>query len=69
MIKNIFYIVKIRKGSINIVFNPEMFNVDRSIFQGTLKECKNFIDENYGVVMTLGRIKKGLYTEGMLKVQ
>lgn len=69
MIKNIFYIVKIRKGSINIVFNPEMFNVDRSIFQGTLKECKNFIEENYGVVMTLGRIKKGLYTEGMLKVQ
>lgn len=69
MIKNTFHIVKIRKGSINIVFNPEMFNVDRLIFEGTLKECKAFIEENYGVNMTLGRIKKGLYTEGMLKVQ
>lgn len=69
MIKNIFYIVKIHKGSINIVFNPEMFKVDRSIFQGTLKECKDFIEVNYGVVKTLGSIKKGLYTEGILKVQ
>ncbi len=69
MIKNIFYIVKIHKGSISIVFDPEMFNVDRSIFQGTLKECKDFIEKNYGVVKTLGSIKKGLYTKGILKVQ
>ncbi len=68
MMVKLFYIVKVHKGPITIVFNPEMFNVDRSIFQGTLKECRNFIEENYGVVMTLGSIKKGLYTEGMLKV-
>lgn len=69
MMVKLFYIVKVHKGPIAIVFNPEMFNVDRSIFQGTLKECRNFIEENYGVVMTLGSIKKGLYTEGILKVQ
>jgi hypothetical protein len=50
------------------VFNPEMFNVDRLIFEGTLKECKAFIEENYGVNMTLGSIKKGLYTVGCFKV-
>lgn len=69
MMVKLFYIVKVHKGPIAIVFNDEMFNVDRLIFEGTLKECKAFIEENYGVNMTLGRIKKGLYTEGMLKVQ
>lgn len=69
MMVKLFYIVKVHKGPIAIVFNDEMFKIERSIFVGTLKECKNFIEENYGVVMTLGSIKKGLYTEGMLKVQ
>jgi len=69
MMVKLFYIVKVHKGPIAIVFNDEMFNVDRLIFEGTLKECKAFIEENYGVNMTLGSIKKGLYTEGMLKVQ
>lgn len=69
MIKNIFYVVKIHKGPISIVFNLEQYKIERSIFEGTLKQCKDFIEENYGVVKTLGSIKKGLYTEGILKVQ
>ena len=69
MMVKLFYIVKVHKGPIAIVFNDEMFKIERSIFVGTLKECKAFIEENYGVNMTLGSIKKGLYTEGMLKVQ
>jgi len=69
MMVKLFYIVKVHKGPIAIVFNDEMFKIERSIFVGTLKECRDFIKENYGVVKTLGSIKKGLYTEGMLKVQ
>lgn len=69
MMVKLFYIVKVHKGPIAIVFNDEMFKIERSIFVGTLKECRDFIKENYGVVKTFGSIKKGLYTEGMLKVQ
>lgn len=69
MTSNIFHICKIQKGPIAIIFNEEHHKIERKIFDGTLKECKNFIEENYGVVKTLGSIKKELYTEGISKVQ
>lgn len=64
-----FYVCKIHKGPISIIFNEDQYKIERSIHSGTLKECKAFCEENYGLKMTLGAMKKALYTTGILKVQ